>query len=33
MIEDDKRGEIPTYKDVVAGEGMSNIKLEEEIKT
>lgn len=33
MIEEDKRGEIPSYRYTTAGEGTSNSKLEEEIKT
>jgi len=33
MTEEDRRGEIPSYRDAVAGEGMSNNKLDEETKT
>lgn len=33
MTEEDKRGEIPSDRDAVAGEGTSNNKLDEEMKT
>jgi len=33
MTEEDRRGEIPSYRDAVVGEGMSNNKWDEETKT
>jgi len=33
MAEETRRGEIPSYRDVIAGEGTSNSKAEAEQRT